>query len=234
MKKWTLFAAALLLTNTTWASTYYAGFEDTAGAHSDYDYNDLVFSISSDNLSLISNGNWYNKPVLGANGAPFWNNHSYDGAQLNVGYCVYGGGNCGGGLNGSAAYLAASNHGSAGDVYFHFTGGGQVEINLKFKFADDNNQLGWYSLSDKDDVHWLSRNGNSMGIFDVSPTGDFGLIGTNGLGQDFYSQDWNGTQDDASHFAFFGTDAPEPGQAGLLAIGLIGFSLLLRNKAILD
>ena len=233
MKKWTLAAAALLLTVPTWASTYFGGFEDTVGtryASSDYDYNDLVFSISGQNLTLISNGTWYTKPTLGTNGTPFWNNSSYDGSKMNVGYCIYGGGNCGAGLDPSALYLASSHKQSVDNVYFSANGSLTGEIDIKY--ANDQNRLGWYSLSHPNSIHWLS---NSVGdVFSFTPNGDFGLVASNNngsiFGQTFYSQDYYGAQDDQSHFAFFAAEAPEPGQIGLLAIGLLGLSLFLKKR----
>lgn len=244
MRKWNLAAGVMLLTAPAWATTYFGGFEDTVStrqATSDNDYNDLVFSITGQNLTLISSGNWYSKPVLGTNNTPFWNNNSYDGSQMNVGYCVYGGGNCGtgAGLYPNALYLASSSQKSVGDVYFSVNGpvDGEVEV----KFSNDQDRLGWYSTSHPGSIHWFS-NGDSVGdLFSFTPNGDFGLVASNSngsiFGQNFYSQDWFGTQDDRSHFAFFAdppetftSDAPEPGQAGLLGFGLIGLCLLWRKQ----
>ncbi len=233
MKKWAFAAAALLLTVPTWASTYFGGFEDTVGtryASSDYDYNDLVFSMSGQNLTLISNGTWYTKPTLGTNGTPFWNHSSYDGNKMNVGYCIYGGGNCGAGLDPTALYLASRNQQSVEDVYFSVNGSANGEIDLKY--ANDHNLLGWYSVNSPNTIHWLS--GSVGNIFSFTPHGDFGLVASNNngsmWGQNFYSQDCYGTQDDQSHFAFFAAEAPEPGQIGLLAVGLLGVSLFLKKR----
>jgi len=235
MSKWALAAAALFLAMPTWANTYVGGFEDTIttlSGTSDYDYNDLVFSISGQNLSLVSNGTWYSKPVLGTNGTPFWNMHSYDGPNMNVGYCVYGGGNCGtgAGLDPSAFYLASGNRQSVSNVYF--SADGPVDGSVDAKFANDHNVLGWYSVSTPGNINWLASSDEPGDIFHFTPDGDFGLVANNGgeLGQSFYSTGVYATPDDVSHFAFFGTDAPEPGQAGLLAIGLIALSLLLRRR----
>lgn len=235
MNKWALMSAALLLSVPTWANTYFGGFEDsvtTQNQASDYDYNDLVFSISSQNLTLVSNGNWYSKPTLGTNGTPYWNTHSFDGPNLNAGYCVYGGGNCGtgAGLDPSAVYLASGDHQSANDVYF--SASDLIEGHVDAKFANDHNLLGWYNLSTPDQINWLAGSGTPGASFQFTPNGDFGLVGTNGLGQNFYSQTAYGTSDTVSHFAYFDPVAPEPGQAGLLAVGLAALGLLLRKRIV--
>ena len=235
MRKWPLAAAALLMAMPTWANTYVVGFEDTITTQSgtsDYDYNDLMFSMSGQTLSLVSNGTWYSKPVLGTSGTPFWNRHSYDGANMNAGYCVYGVGNCGtgAGLDPSAFYLASGNRQSVSNVFF--SANGSVDGSIDAKFANDHNVLGWYNVSTPDHINWLAGSDEPGDVFHFTPDGDFGLVADNngGSGESFYSTGVYGTPDDVSHFAFFGTDAPEPGPVGLLAVGLIALSFLLRRR----
>src|SRR3954452_14812938 len=105
LRRLSLIGAALLMSIPTFASTYYGGFEDTKGG--DYDYNDIVFTLSGNRLTLnTSDGHWYNKPTLGTSGTPFWNNASWDNGDKNIGFCVYGGADCGAGLSSTAQYLA--------------------------------------------------------------------------------------------------------------------------------
>lgn len=103
-----LLAGILFLTTPMWAGTYYGGFEDSTGSGSDYDYNDIVFSISGSDLTLVSSGSWFNysqglllSSADGANGlgaglgtgiSPFWDRTSQDADHPddNVGYCIYG------------------------------------------------------------------------------------------------------------------------------------------------
>src|SRR5438445_12419039 len=111
LTKWILLgAAALLLTSPVFATTYYGGFEDVGGSGGDYDYNDLIFSLTGTNLTLnTATGVWFNRAsagVLNTNaganglaGTPFWNNSSLDGAGgRNVGFAIYGGGAINGGV----------------------------------------------------------------------------------------------------------------------------------------
>jgi hypothetical protein len=93
-----------LLTSPAFATTYYGGFEDTSGSGADYDYNDLIFSVTATDLTLHpATGQWVNQSAAGAlntgagaaglAGTPFWNNSSLDGAGgMNVGFAIYGGG----------------------------------------------------------------------------------------------------------------------------------------------
>jgi hypothetical protein len=161
-------AALLLLTTPTWASTYYGGFEDTTGTGSDYDYNDLVFSITGVTLNSSSSfyaysasdllTNLYSSTGLApgagngtggsATGSPFWNRTSNDGAYDNIGYCMYGGpsGACDGlaAINPGALYLATASNGAATDVTFTDTAASGT---LVISITADTDGLAWECLS---------------------------------------------------------------------------------------
>ena len=230
LRNLTMIGSALLLSAPAFASTYYGGFEDTIGG--DYDYNDVVFSLSGSGLNLITHtGTYISKPALGTNDNPFWNNSSYDGSKYNVGYCMYGGGNCNNGNaldpSGLALVNASDHKSSVGDVYFSV--GGNVTADGYLKITADNDTLGYYLLSDPNHTfHQLAPNSN--GIVSFTPGSDFGIAANNGS-QTFYSQDWLGTCDPNgdSHFAFF-SNAPEPGAMSLMAAGLVGLGVLFRRR----
>ena len=239
-KSWSLLAVVFLLAPAMRATSYYVGLEDTI--HGDYDYNDLVFSISANNLTLISDGTWYTKPVLGTSGTPFWNRASGDGTNATIGYCMYGGGNCGTGLDPSALYLASSDGKSVGSVYFSVSG--KVTGEVQLKLSSDQDTLGYYLLSDPSHIHWFNPQAVDAGdVFSFKPRGDFGLVASNNgkKGNElFFSQDqYDSAFDGSSHFAFFNADVPEPGfdsnvpepaRLGLLGVGLLGLSFILRRR----
>jgi PEP-CTERM motif-containing protein len=231
---WVLIGASALLTVPLFGSTYYGGLEDWKAG--DYDYNDIVFSLTGSNLTVHStSAQWYSAPALGTSGAPFWNHSSGDGPLDNVGYCIYGGGKCNGGvaLDPTAKYLATSAispTGSANDVSFTATGQVVIDVALRITVAHDN--IGWYSLSEPSEINWLNA-GSRNGSFSFNPGGAFGLVAGNTY-YTFYSQDQYGSQDNVSHFAFFDPPsavAPEPGALGLIGLALIGTRLIaLRRK----
>jgi len=156
LTKWILVgAAAALLTTPAFATTYWGGFEDTSGSGADYDYNDLIFSITGTSLTLhTTTGVWFDRasagvlnPGTGANGlagTPFWNNTSLDGpGGRNVGFAIYGGGalNGGVGLAPGDQYLATATGTSVNDVYFSVSGDVSEQVAISVTAATD--ALGW-------------------------------------------------------------------------------------------
>ena len=232
-KNITLIGAALLLSAPVFGSTYFGGFEDKVGG--DYDYQDLVFSLSGNGLTLNSGGKFYAQPALDNSGNPFWNHYSGDnpGATYNVGYCIYGGGACNGGkaLDPGAKFLASAGNAavSANDVTFSVSG--NVSANVILSVASNTNDLGYYLVSDATHtVHSLGAAGNT---YSFTPGGDFGLVGMNiTQGTTYYSQSGlDSVEPGTSHFAFFNTaTAPEPGMMGMMAAGLLSVGAFFRRK----
>jgi hypothetical protein len=231
-KNLALLGAVFLSATSMFGATYWGGLEDWNGL--DNDYNDVVFSLSGNNLSLTSNAQWFNRPTLGASGTPFWNHDSLDAPNDNVGFCIYGGGSCNGGaaLASNLQFLASnlSSTGSANDVTF--SANGVVTLNVAVQITSAKDILGWYALSDPSTINWLNAD-SSNGSFKFTPGTAFGLVGANSTYQ-YYSQASLGSQDAVSHFAFFGepvTSTPEPGSLGLLSITLLAGVGLLRRRA---
>ncbi|HZS56318.1 MAG TPA: PEP-CTERM sorting domain-containing protein [Bryobacteraceae bacterium] len=218
-------ALAFFLAAPIWATTIWGGFEDTTGHSADYDYNDLVFSISGNNLALKTANNdgvWFGTSglVLGTSGTPFWNNASLDAQKDNVGYCMYGGGTCNGGvaLDANGAYLATAGRDSVNDVYFSVNGG--VDTQIVLKISADNDSLGYELLNDP--THTIHSITSGVAF---TPGGNFELVGRVAGGGTYLSDDGRGV----SQFAFFET--PEPATTGLLGLGLFGGALFMRKRS---
>jgi hypothetical protein len=234
LKKILLTGATLLLAAPMFASTYFGGYEDLS-KNSDWDYNDIVFSLSGSGLSLhTSDGAFYSKPVLGTSGDPFWNHASYDGANYNVGYCMYGGGNCnkGVGLNPEGSYLADKTNTAKAANHVYFTVDGSVGADIFLKIAGMNDVLGWYDFNGH---YGIINGGGASGTFAFHPTTAFELFGTNITGYNngnpqygnvYYSL--NCDPNEPSHFAFFAT--PEPGTMSIMGLGLVAVGTLFRRR----
>ena len=225
-----LTGAALLMAVPTFASTYYGGFEDLSRSNhstSDYDYNDVIFSLSGSSLQLkTSDGAWYSNPTIDMNGKPFWDNTSWDGGKKNVGYCIYGGGDCGKAIAPGSQFLASktSPNASAQDVYFTM-GPGNVTASVRLNITSATDTLYWYTIGDQYHLHTI---GTGVGTFAFDPSNSFGLAGYNNqTRQYFFSSDCN----DPSNFAFF-QPTPEPGTMGAMAGGLIVLGTLFRRRKI--
>ena len=251
-----LFAFCLLFLTLTafpsMAGTVAIGFDDAVGL--DYDYQDFMFTLSSPSLQLNSSGDWVRiPPVLttatysershGLLFAPYFNQTSSDGSGKAIGFCIWGGGTCNGGVAAmpNASYLTTdpnSISGSANDVTF--TTDGSVDAEIFLNIAAGADLLGWYNVSTPSNIHWLNSLAQPVVGGTFSPNGDFGLVGRNtSLNFTLYTQtNAGGDSDVISHFAYFtdqtvNVDAlvlnvtPEPGSVllGFSAIAAIAFKL---------
>jgi len=265
-----LLAAAAFLTHAVWADvplsscstgtcTIWGGFEDTVTPPNptDYDYNDLVFSLTGPGLVLntvTGDGALFAKPAVLNAGAgtaapnaatPFWNNPSLDGAGgFNVGWCIYGGGACNGGVGLATTDLYAANAAgkSLNDVTFSASGQVTGALTLKITTNTADRLLGYCTgptFSTCTSLGLISP-GNTVTF---TPGGNFVLEATNGS-QTFSTNMGIGASvggnpaattpaDGISHFAFFApvaTVVPEPATICLFGTLLMGVAALARRQ----
>lgn len=241
-KEWVLGLSTLLVASPLLATTYFGGFEDAAGSGSDYDFNDLVYTLSGSSLTLhTGTGSWLNQSSAGTLntnsfqagplGTPFWNNNSQDGSGgYNIGWCMWGGGACNGGvgLAPGSQYLATANGGSVNDVYFSSNGSVTEQVNFAVALIKQS-ALGWELTSGVGGVHLFSI--GVQGPVTFTPGGDFFLVVQSFSGTTYDSN--AAASDGFSHFAFFTTPTtatPEPSTIGLLGFALVGLSVIVRKK----
>ncbi len=238
LTKWILVGAAVaLLTTPAFATTYWGGFEDTSGSGADYDYNDLIFSITGTSLLLhTGTGVWFDRSAAGVfntgsgaaglAGTPFWNNSSLDGAGgRHVGFAIYGGGAINGGvaLAPGDQYLATATGASVNDVYFSVSGDVSEQVAISITAATD--ALGWQLRSGGPITLFAT---GVQGPVTFTPGGDFVLIGNVAPSTSFASN--VASADGVSHFAFFGPSVPEPSSIGLLGFALLSGGLAFRKR----
>ena len=222
-------------TLSTIPGTYYSGIED-GGAPSvegQGDFNDMIFSLVGSGLTLDTlTGQWNSAPNLSNPGPAFWDNASGDGAKMNLGYCLFGGGNCTiqGGPIENGGYLGGGSN-AVTDVLFS-SGGGTVTATLLAKITAwvGTDTLGWYDPNDPNmTLHTIFSGPMTPGtVINFDPSAVFGLwtIGNNGTGPVFLSDAGGGP-----HFAFFGQlDTPEPDTMAMMATGILLFGLGLFTR----
>ena len=148
--------------------------------------------------------NWSTSALANPTGAPFWNNTSWDGSQMNIGNCLSGVGNCHLSVTpGNMAYYGTSTGGTVANFYMQSMGTA-VSTELTGITADRNQEsYGWYDVSNPTVLHTLY---SPSGITTTSyvPTGNYGFYFQDGA-KTYYSQSSiAGSADSGNqHFAIF-------------------------------
>lgn len=224
-------------------NTYYVGVEDAI--NSDYDYNDLIFSLVGDQpLTLMADfGSGFLQssapslysPYTAAsnNPPPFWNRLSYDGTFSNFGECLYDSSShntCAGtALAPSAEYLAGSGP-SQGSVDFFFspTPNSTITVTLLAAISANGNlksDLFYCPEGSTSGCQPINFGANSTAT--ISPAGDFDLELVNGkLLFDSNTSVLEDSDDQIDHFAAAALlEAPEASTFALVggALMLLGF-----------
>ena len=213
----------------TGSCTIWGGFEDNIGTgSSDYDYNDLVFSLTGPGLTLgtfgAQTGGLFAPPatgtlVLGAGtgspgASPFWNNPSQDGSKNNVGWCIYGGGACNGGAglapnDDYAAAVGPPSGGSLNNVDFVENSGGGVSGTITLEItANHSDELIEYCDESDTSITTPFGSCHSLGLnlLTSSPlaTATFNPVG------EFLIEASNGTDTFSSVMGFGDATTPAP------------------------
>jgi hypothetical protein len=228
------------------SNTYYVGVEDAT--RGDYDYNDLIFSITSNKTLTLdaqygSGFQQSQQPALYAplttasnNGTPFWNNQSSDGAFSNFGECMYDNGvhnTCtGSAFEPTASYLAGrgASQGSV-DFYFDPSNNAIITVTLLDSITSNgNDRTDLYYCPESSTSGCTQINLGGSTTFSFLTSGNFDLELRNGGGS-FYDSNTTVRGDSdpgVSHFAV-AVGTPEPASFALVGGALLGLGFIRRR-----
>ncbi len=212
------------------ATVYYGGIEDRLGStgyESNGDYNDMIYNMTGSGLQLTGSGSFLANPAVDENGTMFWDNKSSDGPLMNVGYCLYGGGNCGivgGPVSNLSAWVGAGGTQVLNNVFLS-TGTVTATLLAKITAYSTTDQLGWYNPLTGASGMVFGGTVTPGQTVSFDPGSEF-VLWTNhgGTSPMLYSNAALGADSSQSHFAFFGVETspvPEPGTMAMMVPGLL-------------
>jgi hypothetical protein len=167
----------------------------------------------ADSISGSSGDGWqaWTSSDLNENGTPYWDNTSFDGPKMNVGYCLTGTGNCGmSGAPGILPYWGSSTGAADPSIFFTSPGTSSATLQIEIAGYSGENTFGFFEIGPKSSVASMTE------IFDgpasagattlFAPTGDYGfyLWSPDNGGTTFYTLSDDNTGDIGNqHFAIF-------------------------------
>jgi len=158
--------------------------------------------------SVVGTGTFQSGWTASNNGSTFFSNTSWDGANMNIGFCLAGGGNCNfaGSPNSALSVYSGSGFASPGAFYMTPGGGSSSALMLEVAGLANSNEFGWY-LVGTDPTDAANRNQIFTGpqgagtVTNFDPSGNYGLYILAG-GTTLYTSTLFGGATD-QHFALF-------------------------------
>lgn len=158
--------------------------------------------------SVVGSGSFQSGWTASNNGSTFFNNASWDGTNMNIGFCLAGGGGCNfSGSPGTApAVFAGSNFSAPGAFYMAPSGTSSSALMLEVAGLANSNQFGW-CLIGTDPTNAANRNPLFLGpqgagaVTTFAPTGNYGFYILAG-GTTLYTSSLFGGATE-QHFALF-------------------------------
>lgn len=132
--------------------------------------------------TVVGSGSFQSGWTASNNGSTFFNSASWDGANMNIGFCLAGGGNCNfaGAPASAPAVYAGSSFSSPGAFYMTPSGGSSSALMLEVAGLANSNQFGWY-LVGTDPTNAANRNPLFLGpqgagtVTNFNPSGAYGF-----------------------------------------------------------
>ncbi len=198
-----------------------------------------VLKLNADTLNGAGGGwqnNWSSANLVDGTsptpGTPYWNNTSGDGAKMNVGWCMAGGGNCSlsGGAPGVIPYYGTSSGASVPDMYFSSAGnaaGSSLQVSLTSQHGGNGNgyDIFGYYLTNSSGTTISSRT-QMFNFQNNSPAATFNLPTlSSGQNYGFYIENiqGGGTANESDYFYYM--DSGNNSSTGMPADSLQHFAV---------
>jgi len=142
----------------------------------------LLLSSAAVADSVVGTGSFQSGWAPSTNGSTYFNNASWDGNGMNIGFCVAGGGACNftGQPNAALPVYAGLNFGSPGAFSLKPSGTDNASLMLEVAGLANVNQFGWYLIG-SDPNNPANRNPLFLGPQGAGATASFAPGGTYGF-----------------------------------------------------
>lgn len=187
----------------------------------------LLLSAAAMADTVGGSGSFQSGWTASNNGSTYFNNASWDGTNMNIGFCIAGGGNCNftGQPGTPLPVFAGPSLTAPGSFYLTPTGGSTSALTLEVAGWANSNQFGWFLIgtdpSNPANRHPLFLGPDSAGATSsFNPSGNYGFYVLAG-GTTLYTSTLYGGTD--QHFAVFQ-------QGGSLWIGVEDLGLRTGDK----
>lgn len=119
----------------------------------------LLLSAAALADTVVGDGTFQSGWAPSTNGSTYFNNASWDGNGMNIGFCIAGGSTCNfTGQPGTALpVFAGSNFSAPGAFYISPSGAGNASLTLEVAGNSGSNQFGWYLIG-TDPTNAANRN----------------------------------------------------------------------------
>ncbi|MBS1852362.1 MAG: DUF4114 domain-containing protein [Acidobacteria bacterium] len=170
----------------------------------------LGLLLSSNALAdtVVGDGSFQSGWSASNNGSTFFNNASWDGSNLNIGFCVAGGGNCNysGQPGTTLPVFAGTNFSAPGSFYISPSGMANASLLLEVAGMANQNEFGWFLIgSDPTNAanrHVIFSGPQGAGsASNFAPSGDYGFYMLAGGSTLYTSSLFGGATE--QHFAVF-------------------------------